>query len=362
MNKLKVVLIGLGQVAEVHLKAYIKVDQIEVVAGSELRKERLDEISSQWGIRGYTDYLEMLEKEKPDIACILTPASTHREIVENVAEYSVNVLCEKPIALSVLDARAMIEKCDNENVKFYYGSSYRHLPAVRKAKEIIDSGILGEILLLTETGVGGNGIENWQSLSEHHYPKGGPGGGGMGLIDHGIHLADIFSWLANQEVKSVIGRGNISGEQPSAEFLTMQFENGAVGQLIYSDSSYSSDLPYEGMFSWGLTYDPSGELSPRPRWEDEPGSIRVHGTKGALRIFHYANKLFFFGPNGCKEQIRVDDHPHPENFSLQMESFANSIIRNIKAEVSGIDGLKALKVVLSAYESNKNKRIVEINN
>jgi len=253
----------------------------------------------------------------------------------------------------------MISKCEQEGVKLYYGSSYRHLCACRKAREIIDSGAIGELFLLTETCIGGRGLDHWQGLSEHHYPRGGPGGGGLGLVDHGIHLADVFRWFTGSEVDSVFGRGNCSGCSPEAEYLTMRFKSGAVGQLVYCDATYSSDLPCEGMFSWGLTYEPGGGLSPRPRWEPEPGSIRVHGTKGALRIFHYANKLFFFG-EGRQEQVRVLDRPHPGNFGLQMESFADSILRDQEPEVTGADGLKALEVILAAYESFENQRIVSI--
>jgi UDP-N-acetylglucosamine 3-dehydrogenase len=359
MMRLKIGLVGLGRVAEVHLKGYRDVPQIEVVAGAEPRADRLAQIATQWGIRGYTNYEEMFKQEKLDIACILTPVPLHRPMTEKAAEYGIHVLCEKPMALSLADARAMINKCEKEGGKLHYGSSYRYLCAVKKAKEIIESGALGDLFLLMETFVGGGGLDRWLGLSEHHYPQDGPGGGGMGLIDHGIHLADVFRWLAGSEVESVFGRGNISGEAPGAEYLTMRFKNGAVGQLVYCDATYSSDMPYEGMFSWGLTYEPNGALSPRPRWEAEPGSIRVHGTKGALRIFHYANKLFFFG-EGRQEQVRVLDRPHPGNFGLQMESFANSILRNEEPKVTGTDGLKALQIILATYESFESQRIVRI--
>ena len=359
MKKLKVGIIGLGQVAEVHLKGYEDVQQVEVVAGAEPRTDRLAQMVAQWGIQGYTDYEEMLKREKLDIACVLTPASLHRQITERVAEHGVHVLCEKPMALSLADARSMIEKCQKEGVKLYYGSSYRRLCACRKAKEMIDEGALGDLFLLMETFVGGQGLARWQGLSEQHYPKGRPGGGGMGLIDHGIHLVDVFMWLTGSEVESVFGRGNYSGQAPETEYLTMRFKNGAVGQLVYCEATYSSDMPYEGIFSWGLDYEPGGALSPRPRWEAQPGSIRVHGTKGALRIFHYANKLFFFG-EGRQEQVRVLDRPHPGNFGLQMESFANSILRGEEPQVTGADGLKALQVILAAYESFQSQRIVPI--
>jgi len=359
MEKLRVGIIGLGKVSETHLHAYREVEGIEVVAGAEPRAGRLAQMAADWGFQGYTDFEAMLQEEKLDIACVLTPASTHRAITEKVAEYGVHVLCEKPISLSLTDAKAMIDKCEQEEVKLYYGSSYRHLCACRKAKEMIDSGVLGDLLLLTETAIGGSGLENWEGLSEHHYPAGGPGGGGMGLIDHGIHLADLFRWFAGCEVESVHGRGNISGQTPAAEYLTMRFQNGAVGQLIYCDATFSSDMPYEGIFSWGLSYEPSGALSRRPRWEAQPGSIRVHGTKGALRIYHYANKLFFSGENR-QEQVRVLDRPHPGNFGLQMESFARSILQGEGPEVSGVDGFRALQVILAAYESQESQQVIRI--
>lgn len=347
MEKL-VGIIGLGNVSEVHLQAYRNVKGINVVAGAEPRRDRLAEMSAKWGFRGYTDFEEMLRKEKLDIVCVLAPAAYHRPITEKAAEYGVNILCEKPMALSVADCQAMIDKCQSNGVKFYYGSSYRHLPAIRKAKEMIDAGLLGDIYLLMETALGGSGLENWQSLSEHHYPIGGPGGTGMGLIDHGIHLVDVFRWLAGSEVDSVYGFGNTSGEPPIPETLTIRYKNGAVGQLVYCDMSFTSDLPYEGLYSWGLTYDLDGNLSKHPRWEEQPGSIRVHGSTGALRIFHYANKLFYTS-KGRREQIRVEDRPHPGNFTGQMESFVNSLVQNTDPEVTGIDGLCALETILPAF-------------
>ncbi|MBN1316054.1 MAG: Gfo/Idh/MocA family oxidoreductase [Anaerolineales bacterium] len=349
-------IIGLGNVSEVHLQAYRQVDGIRIAAGAEPRVDRLSEMSQKWGFQGYTDYLEMLQKEKLDIVCILTPAAYHRPITEKAAEHGVNILCEKPMALSIADCQAMIDTCQRNGVKFYYGSSYRHLPAIRKAKEMIDNGLLGDIQLIIETVLGGSGLENWQSLNEHHCPAGGPGGSGMGLVDHGIHLVDVFRWLTNSEAESVYGFGNIAGEAPITETLTINYKSGAVGQLVYCDISYSSDLPYEGLFSWGLTYNSDGKLSDYPRWEEQPGSIRVHGSKGALRIFHYANKLFFFS-YGRREQIRVEDRPHPGNFAGQMESFVNSLINETEPEVTGLDGLLAVKTILPAFENTQERRL-----
>jgi predicted dehydrogenase len=359
MRRLRVGLIGLGLVAEAHLEGYKLVDKIEVVAGAEIKEDRLRQMAKKWGFKGYSNYEEMLDKENLDIACILTPARYHREITETAAECGIHILCEKPMAVTLEDALAMRNKCKKEGIMFCYGASYRYLCACRRAKEMIEDGHLGNLSLLIETFVGGNGLKNFRDMGPQHYPEGGPGGGGMGLMDHGIHLIDMFMWMTGSEVKYVIGRGNYSGKKPKTEFLTMIFNQGIIGQLVYNEATYSSDLPYEGIFSWGGSWDIHYNLILGGGWEAHPGNFRVHGEKGALRVFHYANKLFYRG-EGELEQIRVDEHPMPGNFSLQMESFATKIIQRKEPEVTSLDGLKALQVALAAYESFEKKKVVPI--
>lgn len=357
MKKLKVGLIGLGKVSEMHLLAYKDVEVIKVVSGADISKDRVNQVINRFGIKGYTDYEEMLKKEKLDIVCVLTPPSVHKEITERAAEYGVNILCEKPMALSIEDAKSMIVKCKKEGVKLAYGASYRFLSPIRKAKEIIDKGLLGEIVLMLEENINGSGLKGWAPLGFNHYPKGGPGGMGMGLIDHGIHLVDIFRWFTSSEAKWVFGRGNISGEPPVTEFLTVEFANKSIGQLIYNEATFSTDMPYEGIFSEGAGWNPKGELVTIPSWDPHPGYIRVYGTLGSLRIFHYANKLYLFNNDGLQEVTNIG-RPCPYNFTLQMESFATRLLNDEDPEVTGIDGLKALQIILAAYTSFQDKKYV----
>jgi len=359
MRRLRVGLIGLGGVAGPHLEGYRQVDRIEVIAAAEVVETRLHQMTGKWSLEGYLDYEEMLEKENLDIVCVLTPARTHREITERVAAAGVHVLCEKPMALSLEDARAMISTCERADVKLCYGASYRFLPACRKAKDIIDKGVLGKVTLLMETCIGGQGAKHYRDLGEHHYPLEGPGGGGMGLVDHGIHLVDLFRWYTGSKIQFVTGQGNYSGKPPATEYLTMLFESGAVGQLIYNEATFTSGMPAEGGFSWGWSWDISGNLRPGGSWDPDPGSIRIHGEKGSLRVFHYANRLFLSNDENCQE-ISLPHRPMPGNFALQMESFADRIQRGEGAEVTGAEGLAALKVVLAGYQSQETRTVIPL--
>lgn len=344
---LKVGIIGLGGVSEAHLNAYQQVPGIEVVAAAEPRQKRLDEMSSLHGFRGYSDYHEMLEAESLDIACVLVPASLHGQVVQACAEASVHVFCEKPIATTMTEAQQMVSVCERHGVKFFYGASYRFLPALQKSRELIISGAIGEVTLMTESLVGGTGPDGHVPLSSVHYPKGGPGGSGMGLVDHGVHMIDLFPWLADSEIVSISGSGNISGEPPTTEFVHMTLATGAVGQLLYNDCTFDTDLPVEGMFSQGAAWSIDG-YEPADTWHLHPGCIRVYGTKGSLRIFHYANHLFLRDRDGLR-QIKLLDRPPPAQFAMQIESFGHSIKAGKPPEVTGQDGINTLQALLTIY-------------
>jgi predicted dehydrogenase len=256
-----------------------------------------------------------------------------------------------------------VAACETSGVKFFYGASYRFLPAVAKARELIQAGEIGDVQLLTESMIGGRGPEHYEDMGPHHYDLGGPGGSGSGLVDHGIHLIDTFAWMMNSDVASVFGRGALSGGPPLTEYLIMNFGNGASGQLCYNSATFSSGLPSEGIFSWSPEWKAwnlaeNGRLS-NGEWLEHPANIRVHGTRGALRIFYYANCLFLFA-EGRREQIRVADHPMPDHFGLQLQSFAESIRHGREPATTGHDGIRALRAVLGAYESFDKQCVISL--
>jgi len=167
-----------------------------------------------------------------------------------VAECRKPILVEKPLADSVADAKAMIETCNRYNVPLMYGASYRYLPACAKAKEMIDDNVLGDISLLIELSMTGQGLESYKDLSSLHYNPGSFGGSAMGMIEHGIHLIDLFRWFLKSEIISVYGKINISDGIPCSEHATLTFANGATAHLIYNEISFASDLESEGIYSW----------------------------------------------------------------------------------------------------------------
>lgn len=341
-------IIGLGGVAQVHLNAYESLDTVSIASVCDVRAELAHTVAEKYQAKAFTDYRDLLAHGGVDLVLVLTPASTHRAIVEAVAAAGLPVLCEKPLAVTREDGEAMVRACDVAGVKLFYGSCYRYLPAVKKAHELIQSGAIGQIQLMTEQMIGGHGAANYKALPPIHYPLGGPGGPGMGLVDHGVHLIDIFSWFTDEDIVSVQGQGQISGAPATSEFMVMQFSGGATGHLVYNAATYSTGLPSEGMFSGGQGYLADSSIAQAGLWENEPGSIAVYGTRGALRIFHYTNALFMNKGAG-PEQVELSGRPAFGHFASQLEDCLDAIATERAPSVSGADGLRALTAMLEVY-------------
>lgn len=349
----RVALIGLGNVAEPHLVAYQALEGIDIVGVADLRKARCDDIAKRYGVRAFDSTNELLRVGKPEIACILTPASTHRLLTEECAAAGVHVLCEKPMALTLEDAHAMAGACNRARVSFFYGSSYRYLPTLLEARRLIAAGAIGTVRLMLEQAVGGQGAAAFTPLSAAHYPDGGPGGGGYGLVDHGIHMLDVLPWLCGSEITAVCGRGDRTGKAPRPEFALLTFRSGAFGMLLYDGSTWPTELAYEGVYSEAQKWlDGRGWMGESGQWETGAGGLRVHGSDGAIRILHYANKLYLTDRSGSRE-IRVTEGTTPWHFGRQLQAFLESLSRNEMPPTSADDGVRALSALLTVYVSEQ---------
>ena len=144
-----------------HAAGYMAVKNVEIVAVSDVVKERVEAAQSRCNVpRGYTDYREMIEKEQPDIVSIATRPATHAEMTVFAAEHNVKgIYCEKPLCCSMEEADAMLEACEKCNVKFNYGTQRRYVEIYHKMRELIQNGELGTVqCVVAECG---RGVAQW---------------------------------------------------------------------------------------------------------------------------------------------------------------------------------------------------------
>lgn len=346
----RVGLAGLGRVSTAHLEAYAALQNVVVAGAADPSEAARSRASARYGFPCYERLEELLEREPLDLLCVLSPAAFHRSVVETAAAYGVPILCEKPLAATLEDAAAIVETCARAGVPLAYGASARFIAAATAARELVLAGAIGEPSLVAETMLGGAGRAAQEPLGPEHYPEGTPGGASMGLVDHGVHFVDLAPWLLDQNVVSVVGRGNTSGGSLDPEFIALDLDGGAAAHLLLFDGTWSTSLPNEGQWLAGSGWDLSGTYLPAGAWSRDLVELNVYGDEGALRVVPYGHRLYRFGPSGATE-VPLNAPPPPHHFGLQLRAILEALNEGDAPPVPGEVGLEALRTLHSVYET-----------
>ena len=173
---LRMAVIGASGMARRHMEGILVNENSELVAICEINLERAKEAAEKLeiadNVKIYEDYSEMVKAENIDAAVVVTPDGTHREIVVNLLNAGVDVLCEKPMALNLADCKAMIEAEKASGRKLMIGQVCRCTPAFVMAKEMIDAGRIGD-LIFVESEYAHNytrarGADDWRVDPDRH--------------------------------------------------------------------------------------------------------------------------------------------------------------------------------------------------
>jgi UDP-N-acetylglucosamine 3-dehydrogenase len=335
LKKLKVGVIGLGGISRSgHLPAYKQISEIEVVAAAEIRKDVLDQVCLQYGIQQkYTDYEEMLRKEDLDIISILTPPFYHKTMCERAAEVGVNILCEKPLATSFKDGKAILDACERNRINFMYSENYRFMPTCERAQQYVHRGETGKIILITERRHGGS-VESlvrrkndrtlgWRQKKEM-------AGGGV-LLDHGVHAIDLCRWFACSEIENVYAKIRSFSGIEVEDFAQMMI-NFRSGSEAYIENS------------WICRYGGFADLE-----------FTIYGEEATLQIYPRINSMHVFTKDKWN-RIRlqnVDKTSYMQVYSTKklMESYARSLLKDEPPQIPATEALKDLEAILLAYKS-----------
>ena len=245
----KVGFIGCGGIAnQKHLpgmKQQVEKGGVELVAFCDLIIERAEKAAKEYGTpdaKVYTDYKELLADPEIDAVHVLTPNVAHCEISVAALEAGKHVLCEKPMAATIEDAKRMIEARDRTGKMLTIGYQYRHFPVNQVAKKVVDDGWLGDVYYAEATYLRRRGVPTWGVFTDKSKQGGGP------LIDIGTHALDLTLYLLNNyDVEYVVGTsfeklGTLldpefqgqtggQGEPNSWDNKTYEVEDSAVGHI-----------------------------------------------------------------------------------------------------------------------------------
>lgn len=314
--KLKFALIGTGGIAQTYAQAFQQSTCCQLVAVADVREDAATAFAEPFGAQSFSDYRTLAENTELDAVIIATPPNSHPEIATYFMRKGVNVLCEKPLCLSVTEAREMIESAETSNVTFTMATKFRYCEDVVKAKAIIASGVLGEIVQFENAFTAKVDMsKRWNSNKEI-------AGGGV-LIDNGTHSVDIIRYFLGgiSEVLAVETSGTQNLAVDENVKLLARTANGVVASV---------DL------TWGIN-------------KELPNFISVYGTNGTLHIGWRESK---YKLNSSPDwTVFGTGYDKVQAFRAKIENFRNAILGKESLLINPEDALASVEVIEAAYRS-----------
>jgi predicted dehydrogenase len=326
------VAIGAGYFAGFQYEAWTRIPEVEIVALSNRNIERARPIMERYGVpRHYTDWREMIVREKPDFVDIITPPEEHREMCRVAGDGGAHVICQKPLAPNMVEATAIVAEARRAGIRFMVHENFRFQPWHRELRRLIDAGAVGDRLhsLAFRMRMGdGWGADAYLARQPYFrdYPR-------LLIYETGVHFIDTFRYLAGpvERVYARLRRLNdvIAGED--CGLVVFEFTSGAVGLW---DANRFNEPNY-----------------PTPRYTF--GECLLEGNQGAARL--YGDGRITLQPLGQRESDHAYAHEN-RNFAgdccyTTQRHFIDRLIDGRPFETSGDDYLETLAVQEAVYES-----------
>ncbi len=336
-KKIGVCLIGAGRAGMIHANnfknkvnnAYMAavVDAVEEVAVSAARELEISHY--------YTDYKQILNDSAIGAVVVVSPTNLHRQIVIDCANAGKHIFCEKPMAMNASECDEMITVCKQNNVKLQIGFMRRHDESFIRAKEIIDSGAIGDVVLIRSCTRGPSKPRPWMyDLKKSN---------GI-LAELNSHDIDCVRWLAGSEIKSVyaIG-GNYRNKEVAAEY-----------------PDYYDNVVMSGVFENGVQYSIDGAAYVQYGYD---AKVEVVGTKGVLQVGR-SDKQFL----KCTTVENGTATPFINSWMTLFRDayleedchFIDCILSGKDPKVTGHDGKMAVRIVEIGNQSIAENRIIEL--
>jgi len=330
MKKVNVAVIGCGNVANfAHLPNLLKMEQAHLVATCDIIEGRAKQAAEKFKAdRFFTDYRKVIELKDLDAVIITTPPDAHKEIAIDAIKSNRHVFLEKPLANTLEDAYEIYKQWKQGNVKFTVGFCLRHHGMFKYAKELIESGIVGEPVALWRVAIGiAIGVlppVGWLVDKKRS--------GGM-VVENTIHMIDSFIWFAG-DIASALAQYKTERKGISIEdnaYVIFTHKNGAFSSVL---QSWTATHAYE---SWGIV--------------GKRGTVSVKGyVLGTMEIS---------SSNRSPMEVTVKEDPIVM-YERELKDFLDSILEEKPTFATPLDGLKAMEAAIAAQKSSEEGKAVKL--
>jgi myo-inositol 2-dehydrogenase/D-chiro-inositol 1-dehydrogenase len=344
----KVGVIGCGKVALTrHLPILKNLDGVVVTAVADVDGKNLDRAKEKFQIaKSYQGHEELLQEADVDAVAICVPLQFHAEVALAAIAARKHILLEKPLAMSLDEADELIERAAHMDRKILVGYNKRWHRVVRKTKEIIQKGSLGEVRMIQvvfSTGHRNRYIPEWRLHRRE---------GGGSLIENGSHFYDLWYFLLQKEIQRISAMSRATDrvdDEPSV--VTAETKNGVFLNCILSD--FLPDRLEMEIFGEekvlhaslhrfdGLEFIPLGSYAGNMK-------NRLKRTAGFLKAL----------PAGIKQARLGGDFQ--DSYRAMWQHFLESIQNDTPVECTLEDGRRSLEVALAAVESASTGKTIDI--
>ncbi|OGR42325.1 MAG: oxidoreductase [Elusimicrobia bacterium GWA2_61_42] len=340
--ELKFALVGCGRIAKRHseLLGNRQIAGAALAAVCDVVPQRARAMGEKFGVPFYTDMREMMEKTPVDAVSVLTESGNHARHVVPLAAYGKHIVVEKPMALTLDDADAMIKACGDAGVKLFVVKQNRFNLPVVKLREALEAGRFGKLVL-------GTVRVRWcreQAYYDQDKWRGTWALDGGVLANQASHHVDLLEWMMGEVegVYAMSATALVKIETEDTAVVTLRFRNGALGVIEATTAA-------------------------RPR--DLEGSISILGETGTVEIGGFAvNQLKTWNfrrpePGDAEVTAKYSVNP-PDVYGFGHKAYYEHVVDCINNDsrqlVDGIEGRKSLELIAGIYESIETKREVSL--
>ncbi len=343
---MKYALIGCGRIATNHIKAVLN-NHLELAAVCDILPEHMESLLAKHGlendpsIRRYTDYRQLLQEVQPQLVAIATESGLHAQIALDCIDAGVNVIVEKPMAMSIQDAEEIIRRSQEKGVKVSACHQNRFNVAVQEMRRALEGGRFGKLSH-------GSIHVRWNRNKEYYDQapwRGTWAQDGGALMNQCIHGIDLLRWMLGDEVEEVYGvtrqQFHHYLEAEDIGMAVVKFKNGAVGTIEGTTNVYPKNLE-ETLYLFG-----------------ENGTVKLGGkSTNNIDVWDFADEGEADQKNKGLEEAtsNVYGNGHTSLYADVIDAIENDRAPYVDA----VAGRNALEMVLAIYQSQKEGRPVKL--
>ncbi|WP_404784104.1 Gfo/Idh/MocA family protein [Altericista sp. CCNU0014] len=309
-------LVGAGGIAQAYVQAFGQSEVAELAAIADVRAEAASAMAETAGCRSFRSHQEMIANTELDAVVVCTPPSTHPDICIDLVQQGKHVLCEKPFSITIQSALDMKAAAQEMGVLLTMASKFRYAEDVIRAKSIVESGILGEIVLFE------NAFTSRVDMSDRWNADPAISGGGV-LIDNGTHSVDIMRYFLGplSEIHVVEGKRTQHLAVEDTVRIFAQSKTGVMGNVDLS-WSINKELDYY---------------------------LRIYGSEGTISVGWKESKYRQSSSQGWVVFGR--GYNKVQSFRSQIENFSKAILKQEPLLIAVEDAIASVEAIEAAYRS-----------